>query len=213
MKELVMKYFFQLLFSYNKMVFLRCELKNISNNFESDSGITFEHVSDVDRGYVDAIIKIGYPARITEGEIRERLKRGDHLYFARYEGQPISYQWVALNKYYIPYLDGEIYLDKNEIYGYGSAVQESFRGKGIFNQLRKFAYGELQKQGYEYGITSYMSWNESVERANKKFGYQEFGEVIYGYILLFRYFVNKMPKGKIRHLGDFWGKWKKLANR
>lgn len=208
-----MNYLFQLFFSFNKMVFLRCELKNITNISLHDSDISFENVHELDQKKIEQIIEIGYPAKITEDEIRERLKRGDHLYFAQYEGQPIAYQWVALNKYYIPYLDGEIYLDKNEIYGYGSAVQESFRGKGIFNQLRKFVYGELHKQGYEYGITSYMTWNESVERANKKIGYQECGEVIYGYILLFRYFVNKMPKGKVRHLDNFWGKWKKLANR
>ncbi len=206
-----MKYLLQLLYSYNKMIFISCDLEKINYEKNNDLNIKYDRIKIADKEIINKICEINYPAGISEKEIQTRLRKGHQLYLAKNDKDILCYGWVALKGCYIPYLKGQISLSPDEFYTYGAVVKKEYRGHGILNQYRKLNYHKLKEKGFRYEVTSYMSWNKSVERANKKYGYQYEGEIIYGYIFFFRYFINKMPKGKIMNLGSFWGKWKKLT--
>lgn len=178
-----LKYYRQFLFSKKCIVFHQYDFEDLQFIEEDSSGIYFSHFSDEDVNALSiAIEKMEFPAEFDLNETFERLKRGYKFYLAKSDNRIIGYVWVTIDNYLIPYCNAAITLGKTHCYTINGYVNNKYRGIGLFNRLKAYAFQDLKKNGYKKAIGSYFSWNKASEKMNQKFGSKIIGKIEYGYI-------------------------------
>ena len=184
MKKLKIKKLRRFLYSKNKFIFYEVHLNNLKRDWKPSGEIYFEHYKSADARLLENIIKrTDVPAGFTIEEVDQRITDGHRFYVAKKNGGIIGYVWYAVNEYYSQFFNGTIYLKPDEVFALNAYVQKEFRGLGVLNCLRAYAYDELKKSGYERVMTYINSANRAAERMHTKFGSVPIGVLYYIIIL------------------------------
>ena len=209
-----MYYYLQYIASKNRMFFVRFNLNKLHADYDSNFLLNVYAISDPYNALLlEAINNLNYPKTLDFDEVNKRMSDGCICYIALINNEPVAYYWVAIDAFYLPYVDSTLYLKPNERYGANAVVAEKYRGRGLYNQFRGLIFSKLKNDGVDFVIGSYMSWNSPIQRANHKFGYEPLGYVTYGYLLTLRYFFNRVDKLTICHHGSIFKFYNLIMNK
>ena len=201
------------LFSKNRLIFCEFFLDKIKG-WEKPNGIVFERFNTGEMELLDRTLQeMDFKSDFTLDDAIARFQKGYFFYVAKRQSRIIGYCWWAVKNHHIQYFHGSIKLRPNEIYCLNNYIDKAFRGLGLLNMLKAYAFCDLKNYGYTRDIVGYFSWNKAAKRANEKLGYSFIGSVTYGYVFTIRYLLNTVTTNKISFNRVPLSFWKKLSKK
>ena len=73
--------------------------------------------------------------RLQRSVIESRLEKGDKIFIAKHNGNPVAYLFAATSKTYIGEIDDWLIVNGREVYLYDAFTAPEFRGKRIYPRL------------------------------------------------------------------------------
>lgn len=206
------------LFSKTEFIFHEFYLKNLSKGWENPYLVTFERYNEKDHKELEKVLKdIGTEDRFFDiEEVRSRLDEGHRFYVAKKTDDIIGFFWIAINSFTSPYFHGTIFLEKDEALTCNAVIKKEFRGKGILNMLKAYAFSDLKKNGYKRVVGFYVSKNRASKRMNEKFGSIIIGKVYFYIIMTFAFRYHDLLNDKIMFHDNkllFWRRLKRKVER
>jgi GNAT superfamily N-acetyltransferase len=167
------------LFYRGKYLFWEYDLENLHRGWENPHGVTFSRFGEKDYPPLENALRRIEPRELFFNlqDVRERLRAGHVLYLAKKNDDIIGFFWSARNFIDVPFFHGTFYLNEKECLSLNAVVVKEWRGKGIFNRLKAYAYHDSKNQGYRRVIGFCWHRNQAAIRMNQRFGNQLFGAV------------------------------------
>jgi len=156
------------LFSFN----IREEIPDVWENISV--GIQF--ISDQSSWEAEQLVNEGH---LNVDILADRLKKGDICCCASFQGETVSYCWIAASRAHIGEIGKEMRLKENEIYLYDAYTKPEFRGNNLCPKILTsiLNYGRLR--GYQRVLIFALSSNSSSITAIKKAGFDRFQSVYF----------------------------------
>ena len=200
-------------FSKHREVFIEFLLGE-DKSWENQHGVIFEEFHPRDLPLLeDALKQRDFVSSFTIDEAIKQLQGRFLLFVAKQQNRIVGYDWYALDRHYIEFLDAALKLSPKEVYGTFSYFHRDFRGMGLLNGLHAYANFDLKRKGFTRVLGAYSPLNPSAERAFQKFGYRVIGDVTHGYVFTIRYFFNRIPKEKLTFEPDPFALWKRAGRK
>lgn len=150
-----------------------CDLEHI-NNLAVELPLAWERVRKDDLHLLQQV----NPA-VSYREAEWRWQQGNYCYLALYQGEPVFYLWVYVNRSLVPLLlnqvtqmQVEIALLGQEAYFWDVWTKEEYRGKGISPWCQNQICRELKAQGTKKVLTVISYSNQASIRSVEKIGFQ-----------------------------------------
>lgn len=121
-------------------------------------------------------------------DVIKKLQDGHRCYIAQGNEEIVGFIWIAFNEVYSSDLNCIFKIENNCSVLYNAFVKPDFRGRNVLPGLKKFAFMELHKEGYEKCFDYVLSSNKSMKISNTKFKPFVIGRILYGYFFGF-YFL------------------------
>ena len=206
-------YYLKYFFSVNKLIFHRYDISFLQRSVLEDQ-FRIESLSQNDLDQLERLLKIqDVKSEFDRLGAEDRLNKGYLCYAAFLQNEVIGYFWLAISKLYISYFDATLHMKPYQVCGLNAYVHPEYRGLGLFNMIKKYALTELKEDQYKEYIGYYFSWNTASMRSNIKFGSQEIGYVIFGYLLTFRFRTQFLDGINLEYHNDFLIAHKKLYQK
>jgi hypothetical protein len=178
-------------YSQGKYVFWEYYLKDHNRDWKNPFGIYFERFNENDYEILEKTFKeMDAKERLFDlDETKRRIQNNHKFYVAKKNNDIIGSFWVIINHFRISFFNGTIYLKDNEGLSLNANIMKAYRGNGIYNRIKAYAFDDLKKAGYERMIGFYWHRNKAAIRMNERFGSQIIGEVKHYNLLtlIFRY--------------------------
>lgn len=194
-----MKKIKHLIFNKGKYVFWEYYLKDLNRGWQNPYGYSFDRFHEKDYKVLDKTFKKMEDKEkfFDLHETQKRLQNNHLLYVAKNKEDIIGFVWVVKNYFDVTFFNGTIYLNDDEGLLLNANIMKEYRGKGIYNRLKAYAFDDLKKEGLKRTIGFYWHRNIPAIRMNERFGCQIIGEVkcINFLTLIFRYptfYTNKI---------------------
>ncbi|NNG00360.1 MAG: GNAT family N-acetyltransferase [Desulfobacteraceae bacterium] len=203
------------LFSRGEYIFHDFLLKDHKRGWENPHGITFERFKSADYKCLENTLSdIDHWERLfTVEEVRARIDDGHRFYVAKKNDDIIGYFWLAVNSIGISFFNGTIHLKPGEALSFNALIKKEYRGKGIFNRLKAFAFNDLIQNGFHRVVGFYWHKNQASIRMNERFGSRIIGKVKYYHLLSLAFRWHNLAVDKIDFDGGVLIFWKKLIRK
>ncbi|MBN1550656.1 GNAT family N-acetyltransferase [bacterium] len=201
------------LLSMNRLIFCEFSLSK-ATDWKKPDGIVFERFNPMDMEMLDETLQqMEFESDFTLDDVILRIRKRYFCYVVKREDRIIGYCWWAVGDHHIEYFDGNIELRSDELFCINNYMHRAFRGLGLLNMLKTYAFSELKNCGYNRDIICYYQWNKAATRMNRKMGYSYIGSVTHGYLFTIRYLVNTVTTVRLSFHRDPLLLWKKLLSR
>ena|GEM_PF-6139928 len=110
---------------------------------------------------------------------KDRLKNGDICCCAIFEGEIVSYCWIALHRACVGEIGKTIILNNKEIYLYDAFTKPAYRGNGLFPKILSVILSYGRVKGYQRALIFALSSNISSIAAIKKTDFRDFQNVYF----------------------------------
>jgi ribosomal protein S18 acetylase RimI-like enzyme len=94
-------------------------------------------------------VKVG---RLPRSVIESRLEKGDKIFIAEHNNEPVAYLFAATSNTYIGEIDDWLMVNRGEVYLYDAFTAPEFRGRRIYPHLITEAAVHFKNRGYEHAL-------------------------------------------------------------
>ena len=203
------------IFSKGKYVFWEYYLKDLQRGWENPHGVTFERFNEADLQSLEKTLqKMNAKELFFDlDDVKKRLEDGHRFYVAKKDGDIIGFFWIATRFIRVPFFDATIYLNDKECLSLNALIMYDYRGRGIFNRLKAYAFHDLKNEGFQRVIGFYWHRNRASIRMNERFGTHLIGEVKHITLLSLAFRRQTFSSNKIVFHGGPLLYWKRLARK
>lgn len=203
------------LYSREVYVFHDFLLGNLDRGWDNPHGIVFEKFNETDFDKLEKTLNdVESRLRLFSLEdVKIRLCQGHMLYVAKSGEDIIGYLWIARNSFSFSFFNGTFYLNENEALTFNALIKKEYRGKGIFNRLKAFAFNDLKTMGYERVVGFYWYGNSASVRMNERFGSRIIGSVKFYNAASLSFRWHNLAQDKLVFHDGIFIYWKKLGRK
>jgi len=150
-------------------------------------------------------------------DIEKRLIEGHRCFLAHKHQKLVGFMWIAVESVYSTDLLCIFDFPKNCIVSYNNFIRPDCRGENVLPGIRRFAFEEFSKSGYEKCYDYTLISNKSVIKSNQKFNACPIGKITYGYFFGYYFFLPYIGRNEgieVRLVVDPWHRWRRyLRNK
>lgn len=194
----ITRWYLALIFSVQKILIKKCELKKHTQNFRVNSNISLK---EFDLTRLDELIYFHdnfcteWNFLFTKDEVKQRISQGHKCYIAITDANAIiGCYWIGGKPLYSPDLRAKVMVPKDSLIEFNGFIAKNYRGLNILPRLRNMAFNDFFDKGYKWVYGYSLSTNIAIANSSKKHNFKCVGKVYLGFILTHYYMIKLFDK-------------------